>query len=118
MTIVIGNDKDRFKCPCCGENKINSDLAERIELIEFILEEKLLVTSGYRCEKHNKEIGGSKTSSHLKGLAVDVACKTSLLRHKIIYTANYFGINRIGIGKNYIHLDMDKNKVSKVIWLY
>ena len=30
------------------------------------------ITSGSRCEKHNKKIGGSKNSNHVKGLAIDV----------------------------------------------
>lgn len=29
------------------------------------------ITSGYRCAKLNQLIGGSKTSQHLKGLAID-----------------------------------------------
>ena len=28
------------------------------------------------------------------------------------------GINRIGIGKNFIHLDTDKKKSQDVIWHY
>lgn len=30
------------------------------------------VSSGFRCEELNKKIGGSKTSSHLKGYAADL----------------------------------------------
>lgn len=30
------------------------------------------VSSGYRCEELNKKVGGSKTSSHLKGYAADL----------------------------------------------
>lgn len=32
----------------------------------------LVVTSGYRCERLNKAIGGSKTSQHVLGQAVDL----------------------------------------------
>jgi hypothetical protein len=30
------------------------------------------VSSGYRCEKLNKKVGGSSTSSHIKGYAADL----------------------------------------------
>lgn len=36
------------------------------------LKAPLTITSGYRCSKLNKEIGGSKTSQHVKGEAADV----------------------------------------------
>ena len=34
----------------------------------------VIVTSGYRCEKLNKAVGGVATSQHLKGQAADLVC--------------------------------------------
>lgn len=34
----------------------------------------IIVSSGFRCEELNLIIGGSKTSAHMKGLAVDISC--------------------------------------------
>lgn len=34
--------------------------------------EPLIVTSGYRCPKLNKAVGGSATSQHVKGQAADI----------------------------------------------
>jgi uncharacterized protein YcbK (DUF882 family) len=34
-----------------------------------------VVLSGYRCETHNKNVGGAKKSKHLKGIAADIAVK-------------------------------------------
>lgn len=34
----------------------------------------IIVSSGFRCEKLNLIIGGSKTSAHMKGLAADITC--------------------------------------------
>ena len=34
----------------------------------------IIVSSGFRCEELNLVIGGSKTSSHVKGLAADIVC--------------------------------------------
>lgn len=77
-----------------------------------------VVTSGYRTQYYNTKVGGVANSAHTRGLAVDIACVDSHRRYLIVYNAPLFGITRIGIGKNFIHLDMDRNLVSSVIWLY
>lgn len=35
----------------------------------------IVVNSGYRCPKLNKAVGGSATSQHMNGEAVDIVCK-------------------------------------------
>lgn len=77
------------------------------------------ITSGYRDEEYNKSIGGVKNSSHCKGLAVDIAAPTSKAKFLIIEAALHFGIQRIGVGSNFIHIDIDdKDKPAKVCWTY
>ena len=61
----------------------NFPTAEHLEnlrdLVEQILEplrvhygRPIIITSGYRCEKLNKAVGGSKTSQHCLGMAADI----------------------------------------------
>jgi uncharacterized protein YcbK (DUF882 family) len=78
---------------------------------------KIAVNSGYRCAVHNKTIGGSPTSSHLKGLAMDLACESSRDRYNILRAAFHLGMHRIEIGKNWIHIDVDRTKDPRVVWL-
>lgn len=108
----------RFGCPCCGvdftDPKVRN-LVEEIERDEGIL---LAVTSACRCETHNRKVNGSPTSSHLLGLAVDIAAGDSRLRYRLVTAALRRGVTRIGIGKNFIHLDVDPGKDRRVIWLY
>jgi uncharacterized protein YcbK (DUF882 family) len=113
--VMAGKD---FKCPCCGQDLTDPRLESRVRQIEEEVGEELTVTSGYRCKKHNEEVGGSPTSSHMKGLAVDLACGNSRLRYRVVGAAIRLGVTRIGIGKNYIHLDIDRQKAPRVIWLY
>ena len=75
------------------------------------------INSGYRTVKHNKAEGGKYDSSHLIGWAVDISCKTSVNREKIIRGLILAGFKRIGIAKTFIHADMDPDKPD-CIWLY
>lgn len=47
-------------------------LAEFAESVRAVLGCPLTVTSGFRCEKLNKRIGGSAMSQHLFGEAIDI----------------------------------------------
>ena len=78
------------------------------------------VNSGYRTPFHNTMVGGVKDSSHIKipCCAADIETKDSKTRFLIISSAIKAGINRIGIGKNFIHLDSDITKSQDVTWHY
>ena len=76
------------------------------------------ITSGYRSKSHNKKVGGVPQSSHRLGKACDIACTSSRHRFKIVNALIEAGFNRIGIAKNFIHVDNDNNKVGQVIWTY
>ena len=48
--------------------------AEKMDAIREMLGHPVLVSSGYRNAEVNALVGGSKTSAHLQGLAVDFTC--------------------------------------------
>ena len=82
-----------------------------------------IITSGYRTNEYNQYLidsgyKGSATSSHLKGVASDIEAKTSEQRYKIITALLDVGATRIGIGKNFIHVDTDIRKIQNLIWTY
>lgn len=76
-----------------------------------------IITSGFRTEDQNRRIGGVTDSSHLKGLAVDLRCKTDQERYKIFKGLVLAGFNRIEIAKDHIHADIDKMKKQDIMWL-
>ena len=78
------------------------------------------VNSGYRTPFHNTMVGGVKSSSHMNipCNAVDIRVEDSNDRFLIMSAAIKVGINRIGIGKNFLHLDTDKTKSQYVTWHY
>jgi zinc D-Ala-D-Ala carboxypeptidase len=49
--------------------------AETMEKVRTILGDKpILISSGYRSPQVNSAVGGSKSSAHMSGLAVDFSC--------------------------------------------
>jgi len=97
---------------------MDTKLLNMIDEAREIYGKPIHVTSGYRTEAHNRKVGGVDSSSHLKGLAIDVACVRSDDRFKMLNALLEVGFNRIGIAGTFIHIDIDKNKSQNVIWTY
>lgn len=78
------------------------------------------ITSSYRPEKYNKEVGGAKNSAHTEVPcdAVDIGKPTNEGRFKIIQAALDAGCTRIGLYANgSIHLDRTEDeRPSPRIW--
>jgi uncharacterized protein YcbK (DUF882 family) len=120
MTIPANSffSKEELQCPCCKIEQMNEafvlDLirARRRANIPFN------VTSGYRCVKHNATLPkASPTSSHMKGLAIDISCENDNQRLAILAALLAIGFQRIGIAKDFIHVDKDTMK-AKGVWMY
>ena len=76
------------------------------------------ITSGYRSPEHNEKVGGVPNSSHTLGHAVDIYAPTSRQKYIIINALLQAGFDRIGVAKNFIHVDDDPSKNEDVIWTY
>lgn len=107
-----------FACKCCGAYDMKQLVILRLDAARQIAGIPFVVTSGYRCPAHNKDAGGSNTSSHLRGWAVDLHVTNSIDRWKIITALMTVGFTRFGIGKDFIHVDVDPGKPARMIWLY
>ena len=76
-----------------------------------------IINSAYRSPDHPLSIK-NPTSSHIKGLAVDIRTTDSRTRYKVLNALIQVGFNRIGIADTFIHVDDDKDKSQQVIWTY
>ena len=99
-------------------SKMKAELLAKLNMARHNAGIPFKINSGYRTSKHNKKVGGASQSSHLKGLAVDIACNYSTDRFIIVNALLDAGINRIGIAKTFIHCDVDCEKHENVIWVY
>ena len=103
-----------FACKCCSKVKIYNELINELQKIRDIFG-VMIVSSAYRCEKHNKEIGGANNSLHTKGLAVDIIFKDVNWNSKkdklelLKFIKNETNIYRIGIYSWGLHLDIFYN---------
>ena len=89
-----------------------------LEMIRISLGEPMVISSGYRCEKRNAKVGGAPNSAHLRGLAVDIKIPNNEYRYRLLKIAMLFDIPRIGIGKDFVHLDIDRSLPHPRIWVY
>lgn len=61
-----------LECPCCRELILDVRLLYILNVIRQFTGVPVIVTSGYRCHKHNKAEGGEPQSYHLYGQAADI----------------------------------------------
>ena len=70
-----------FACKCCGQlpplarENVKALVSEVLDPVREKLGMPIVVNSGYRCEKHNKDVGGVRNSQHLRGEAADIHCQ-------------------------------------------
>lgn len=96
-----------FECKCCQQVKIAKEVVEKLEVLRKKVNKPIIINCGYRCEKHNKEVGGVPNSYHTQGLAVDIYVE----RISIDDLANLckeVGFKGIGkyYSKNFVHCDL------------
>jgi len=120
-----------FTCQCnysdCIEQKISVDLVERLTKLREAINSPLIITSGFRCSKHQKDLikAGVNTvvatkSQHELGNAVDcyplkkqIDMNTFLEKAKELFYS-------IGIANNFLHLDIRPKKQNGEyrLWKY
>lgn len=65
--------RGEMRCPCCGRGAVALALVLALEDLRSLYGRPVRITSGWRCQTHNREVGGHPQSRHLIGCAVDVA---------------------------------------------
>ena len=77
--------ESEFECPCCKQSSPSTRLVSILDTARAQLG-PLRINSSYRCEKHNKAVGGAVNSLHLpqkdgRVLAADVTYADAGKRH-------------------------------------
>lgn len=109
---------EEFQCRCCHENRIRPEFVQALDTARQSAGIPFLITSGWRCPDHNREVGGVPDSSHCRGWAADIAVPGGSDRFIITQALLECGFTRVGIGSDFIHADCDPDRPSGVIWVY
>ena len=108
-----------FRCKCGKEHEfgISNELVNKLEKLYAALNcSKIIVTSGYRCPTHDKNVGGSGTGQHTLGNAADICCygqDGQPISSKIVcqkaQDIGFTGIANITAAYIYTHVDVRPN---------
>ncbi len=108
-----------FRCKCGKEHEtlISDELIEKLEKLYATLNcSQIIVTSGYRCEQHDKNVGGSGTGQHTLGNAADICCygqDGQPISSKVVcckaQDIEFRGIANITAAYIYTHVDVRPN---------
>lgn len=110
-------DSEFRRCnPPCRLADIDEGLLYKLDQAREICDFPFIVNSAYRTVDHELSHGRKGTSSHTKGLAVDLKCGSSHIRLKMVSALLQVGFHRIGVYPTFIHADIDEDKVS-AMWL-
>ena len=111
---------NEFDCKCsrCSTVLLDAKLVELLQKIRDHFGASVSVNSGYRCKAHNKEVGGSTSSHHVKGMAADIRVDGVEPKDVAKY-AESIGIKRIGLYEgseegNFVHIG---SGATKKFWL-
>lgn len=99
------------------EYKMDKDFLAKLDKAREYAKMPFVINSAYRSPDHPESIK-NPSSSHIKGLAVDIKATDSRTRYRVLDALMSVGFNRIGIANTFIHVDDDKDKSSDVIWTY
>jgi uncharacterized protein YcbK (DUF882 family) len=120
-TILTKNFKStEFDCHgknCCSTTIIDPKLVEYLQIIRDHFGKPITITSAYRCETHNRNIGGATRSYHVQGKAADIVVSGVASREVAKY-AESIGILGIGLYETaadgfFTHID---TRTTKSFW--
>lgn len=102
---------------CCSVTLINPILVQYLQQIRDHFGKPITITSGYRCIRHNSNIGSGTGSQHVKGNAADIVVHGVAPREVAKY-AESIGILGIGLYETgndgyFVHID---TRTVKAFW--
>jgi len=94
---------------------------EGLERIRSIFGMPIVLISGYRCEELNREVGGSKTSQHMKAEAGDILCPAYGIPHDvakaIIDNMKFVRFDQLIKEKNWVHVSFSLQPRYEILTL-
>ena len=95
------------KCGCGCETQVDPRLLRLADQVREHFGAPCTVSSGIRCEKNNKAVGGVADSRHVTGKAMDFCIKGKTSTQTLAYVQSLPSVRyAYAIDKNYVHMDV------------
>lgn len=103
-------------------NNINALVNNVLDPLRAMISRPIIITSGYRSQRVNELVGGSKTSQHLTGKAADIHVQgyTSKQMEMVYLTIRmYYDFDQLIFypTKNIIHISWNGDKNRQEFWV-
>lgn len=85
-------------------DQMDAGFLEKLDECRHLAGVPFKITSCYRTPEHNRRVGGSPGSMHLKGRAVDIPVSGGVDRWQIVKAAVTLGLS-VGVMRDAVHLD-------------
>lgn len=121
-TIKLSNSfrASEFACHgsgCCSVVLIDEKLVKILQQVRDHFGQPVTITSGYRCQAHNKSVGGATASRHARGMAADIVVR-GVKPAEVAKYAESIGVLGIGLYEtnkdgHFVHVD---TRTIKSFW--
>jgi zinc D-Ala-D-Ala carboxypeptidase len=105
-----------FDCQHTGENEMDSDFIDKLDILRRNCGFSFVITSGYRSADHPIEAIKAKGGTHTQGIAADIRVRGGVQRAKLVSEAVKLGFTGIGVANSFIHVDTRSG--VPVLWIY
>lgn len=105
MNITPHFSAKELECPCCHVATMDTIFMDKLEKLRVAYGSPITINSGFRCPKHNKDVGGAPASYHMQGKAADIAVPNKTARYKLVKLALEIGFGGIEISSVHLHVD-------------
>lgn len=101
-----------FRCKCADPNCPGKSMKPSYALLRKLVDirtrfgQPVTISSGIRCEAHNRAVGGVPTSYHLSGRAADISVRGCTAAQVLAYCSGLQLHYCYSIDKSYVHIDI------------
>lgn len=112
-------EREFQKCtPSCSLQNMQQEFITLLDNLRDKVGIPIVLNSAYRTVAYEKSKGRSGNSAHTRGLAVDIRCYNGATKQRLMDAARELGVTRFGVGKTFLHIDIDKTLPQNTTWGY
>ena len=104
-----------FDCQETGENEMDVEFIEALDILREACGFPFNITSGYRSKDHSIEKAKTTVGTHAQGIAADIKVSGGSERLTIVKHASAMGMS-VGVAKTFVHVDT--RKTPAMCWCY